>query len=185
MEEPSRRKGGASPSFRRKKKVLLLQELYVQLSPPHFKFGPPWWPAMAADNRHIRILVIGREQPLREIYAILFNRAGYQAVAADVEGALGLLTTAKAHVLVIDHTLSKEQRHRFVHSARQLSSTVRILALHSAAKDSGADLVMDSRLGPDAILANLALLIPRRKPMWGWVDNVKSMLRFGSSAKAG
>jgi DNA-binding response OmpR family regulator len=140
---------------------------------------------MAADNRHIRVLVVGREPPLREIYAILFNRAGYHAEAADIEGALRLLTTVKAHVLVIDHTLSKEQRHWFVHSARQLSSTVRILALHSAAKDSGADLVMDSRLGPDAILANLALLIPRRKPMWVWVDNVKSMLRFGSSAKAG
>jgi DNA-binding response OmpR family regulator len=147
--------------------------------------GLPGGPVMAADNRHIRILVVGREAPLREIYAILFNRAGYQAEAADIEGALRLLTTVKAHVLVIDHTLSKEQRHWFVHSARQLSSTVRILALHSAAKDSGADLVMDSRLGPDAILANLALLIPRRKPMWVWVDNVKSMLRFGSSVKAG
>jgi len=138
---------------------------------------------MAADNRYIRILVVGREPPLREIYAILFNRAGYQAMAADIEGALLLLTTVKAHVVVVDHTLSKEQRRRFVLSARKLSSTVRILALHSAAKDCGADLVMDSRLGPDAILANLALLIPRRKPMRVWIDNVKSMLRF--AAKAG
>src|SRR5262249_17122415 len=140
---------------------------------------------MAADKRRIRVLVVGREPPLREIYAILFNRAGYQAEAADIEGALGFLMTVKPHVLVIDHTLSKEQRHWFVHSARQLSSTVRILALHSAATHSGADLGMDSGLGPDAILANLALLIPRRKPMRVWVDNFKSMLRFGSSAKAG
>jgi DNA-binding response OmpR family regulator len=138
---------------------------------------------MAADNRHICILVVGREAPLREIYAILFKRAGYRAEATDIEVALPLLTRLKAHVLVVDHTLSKEQRHRFVRSVRQVSSSVRILALHSAAKDSGADLVMDSRLGPDAILANVALLIPSRKPMWIWFDQVKSMLRFGSSGK--
>ena len=152
---------------------------------PTSTLGLPGGPVMAADNRRIRVLVVGREPPLREVYAILFNRAGYQAEAADIEGALRFLMTVKAHVLVIDHTLSKEERHWFVHSARQLSSTVRILALHSAAKDSGADLAMDSRLGPDAILANLALLIPRRKPVWVWVDNVKSMLRFGGSVKAG
>lgn len=163
--------------------ALLLHGMYVQSWLSTSSLGLPGGPVMAADNRRIRVLVVGREPPLREIYAILFNRAGYQTLAADIEGALGLLTTVKAHVLVIDHTLSKEQRHRFVHLARRLSSTVRILALHSAAKDCGADLAMDSRLGPDAILANLALLIPQRKPMRVWVDNIRSRLRF--AAKAG
>src|SRR5262249_44767461 len=140
---------------------------------------------MPSDNRGIRIVVVGREPSLRDTYAILFNRAGYLAATADTEGALRLLTAVKFRVLVIDQTLSKEERHWFIHSVRQRSLTIRILALHSAAKDCGADLAMDSRVGPEAILANVALLLARRKPMWVWVDSVKSMLRWGASAKAG
>src|SRR5262245_56793233 len=140
---------------------------------------------MPADNRGIRIVVVGREPALRDTYAILFNRAGYWAETADLEDALRLLMALKVAVLIIDHTLSKEQRGWLINSVRNVSSTIRILALHSAAKDSGADLAMDSRFGPDAILENVALLIARRKPIRVWMQSVKSMLRFGGSVKAG
>src|SRR5262249_13730799 len=127
---------------------------------------------------------VGLDRPLRDTYAILFNRAGYWPETADFQDALRLVAL-NAAALVIDHTLSKEQRGWLINSVRNVSSSIRILVLHSAAKDSGADLAMDSRLGPDAILENVALLIARRKPIWVWMESIKSMLRFGGSVKAG
>jgi DNA-binding response OmpR family regulator len=139
---------------------------------------------MPADNGSIPTLVVGREPALLETYAILFNRAGYQTQTAELGESAQLLKTVKHGVLVLDHTLSKEQRHWLVHLARKASLNTRIMALHSAARDCGADLVMDSREGPDAIVAGVRALIARRRPMWVWMDTVKSLLRFGSSAKA-
>jgi DNA-binding response OmpR family regulator len=136
------------------------------------------------DNRAVRILVVGREPALRETYVMLFNRAGYQTETGDIEDALRLLKTAKASVLVIDPTLSKEQRKYLVQSARQLSPDTKIMALHASARDCGADLFMDSRDGPDAIVAGLQALIARRRPMRVWMDSFKSLLRFGGSARA-
>jgi len=139
---------------------------------------------MPADRRSIHIIVVGRDPSLRETYAILFNRAGYEAETAEIDDSVELLKTVKAGVLLIDHTLSKEQRHWLVHLARKLSSNTRIVALHSAARDCGADLVMDSREGPDAIVAGIQALIARRRPVSVWMDSFKSLLRFGTSAKA-
>jgi DNA-binding response OmpR family regulator len=139
---------------------------------------------MSANNRSIRILVVGREPALLETYAILFTRAGYQTQTAGLGESAQLLETVKHGVLVLDHTLSKEQRHWLVHLARKASLNTRVMALHSNARDCGADLAMDSREGPDAIVAGVRALMARRRPRWVWMESVKSLLRFGTSAKA-
>jgi DNA-binding response OmpR family regulator len=114
---------------------------------------------MPAAGRRITALVVGHEPMLRETYALLFERAGYVAEHAQLGSSPALLKATKFALLVMDHTLSREERKSLVPVARHLSPGIKIVALHSSARDCGADLVMDSREGASAILERVAVLL--------------------------
>jgi DNA-binding response OmpR family regulator len=98
------------------------------------------------------VLVVGHEPMLRETYSMLFEQAGYVAVQAELDQSPRRLKAGEFTLLVMDHTLSKEERESLISLARQLSPGAKTVALHSSARDCGADLAMDSREGADAIL---------------------------------
>ena len=108
------------------------------------------------------MLVVGCDSSLRQTYAALFEQAGYTAEHSDLDGSPRRLRTSNFLLLVIDHTLSQEQRTTLVRVARQLSPAIKVMALHSSGKDCGADLVMDSRRGAEAILAAVAVVLNLR-----------------------
>ena len=117
----------------------------------------------------IAVLVVGREPTLRETYAMLFQRAGYIADGVELDRSPARLKVQGFSILVMDHTLTREQRKSLVLVARNLSPGMKIVALHSSAHDCGADLVIDSREGPVEILARVGAMLESvpRKPSTG------------------
>ena len=116
---------------------------------------------MLSSGRSSAVLVVSHDPVLRETYTILFEQAGYTAQAADLSHSLGRLKSTRFSALVIDHTLSKEERKSLVHVARQLAPHAKTVVFHRSAGDCGADLAMDSREGAVAILDRLKALVDR------------------------
>jgi DNA-binding response OmpR family regulator len=116
---------------------------------------------MPATGGTIAVLVVGHEPLLRETYTMLFQRAGYTADAAELSHSVRRLKEINFAAVVMDHTLSKEERQSLVRLARQLSPKIKTVALHSSAQDCGADLWMDSRQGADVILDRVTELLER------------------------
>ena len=114
---------------------------------------------MVASGRTIAVLVVSHEPALRETYTMLFEQAGYAAQAAELDRSLGRLKAIAFSAVVMDHTLSKEERRSLVHVARQLAPQAKMVAFHRSAGDCGADLAMDSREGATAILDRVAALV--------------------------
>lgn len=108
---------------------------------------------MSASGRNpAAVLVVGHEPMLRDTYTMLFQQAGYIAEQAELEQSPRRLKNGSYSLLVMDHTLSKEERESLVLLARQISPNAKTVALHSSGKDCGADLAMDSREGAEEIL---------------------------------
>ena len=111
------------------------------------------------SGRSSAVLVVSHDPVLRETYTILFEQAGYTAQAADLSHSLGRLKSIRFSALVMDHTLSKEERRSLVLVARQLAPKARTVVFHRSAGDCGADLAMDSREGATAILNRVKALV--------------------------
>ena len=114
---------------------------------------------MSVSGRTVAVLVVSHEPNLGETYTMLFQQAGYTAQAAALTDAVGRMKAFQFSALVMDHTLSKDERQTLVRLARQLTPQIKIVAFHSSASDCGADLAMDSREGVQAILQRVAALM--------------------------
>ena len=114
---------------------------------------------MSSSGRSNAVLVVSHDPVLRDTYTILFEQAGYRAQAADVSHSLGRLKSIRFSALVMDHTLSKEERKSLVQVSRQLAPYAKTVVFHRSAADCGADLTMDSREGATAILDRLKALV--------------------------
>jgi DNA-binding response OmpR family regulator len=114
---------------------------------------------MTASGRSVAVLVVGHEPNLRETYTMLFQQAGYTAEQAELDRSVSRLKTDTFALVVMDHTLSKDERQSLVRLARRVSPDIKVVAFHSSAKDCGADLAMDSREGAAAILERVAAVV--------------------------
>jgi DNA-binding response OmpR family regulator len=114
---------------------------------------------MPAHGRDVSVLLVGHEPSIRDTYALIFHKAGYIAHAIGPEDLEPTLKGTVFAMAVMDHTLSKEERTAAVQAVRKLTPRARTVALHCSGRDSGADVVMDSRDGADAILEALAELV--------------------------
>jgi DNA-binding NtrC family response regulator len=90
----------------------------------------------------------------------LFERAGY-----TVEQALGrkavqdALKRATFDVVVLGHTLSRDDRHHLPYMAKKSSEATRVLVLHASGRHHAVDLAIDSRDGDTAVLDALRHLM--------------------------
>jgi DNA-binding response OmpR family regulator len=130
---------------------------------------------MTAHGRDISVLLVGHEPSLRDTYALLFEFAGYAAHSAAVEQLESAVKHTAFTVVLFDHTLSESQRRSAVQTVRMLAPQSKTVALHSSAKDCGADLIMDSREGPVEILARVGALLEGipRKPITAVPDRIR------------
>jgi DNA-binding response OmpR family regulator len=130
---------------------------------------------MPAHDRDISVLLVGHEPSLRDTYALLFQFAGYLAESVALEELESAAKRMAFAVIVLDHTLSLEQRKAAVQTVRRLTPQAKTVALHSSAKDCGADLSMDSRDGPGEILERVGALLDStvRKPITGVPERIR------------
>lgn len=108
------------------------------------------------------VLVVSAEGSIRQTRVLLLEEAGHSPqVAESCARAKEALQLAKFDLVILDHTLSKNDRIDFIQSMRKMGSITRILLLHKSAADCGADLHLDSREGPGALISAINSMIKR------------------------
>ncbi len=89
----------------------------------------------------------------------LFEKAGY--FVEKVQGrksAEQSLKTGKYDIVVLGHTLTKDDRHHLPYIAKKAHESTRVLVLHASGKHPAVDYALDSRDGEKAVLAALNLV---------------------------
>lgn len=117
---------------------------------------------MAPPPSGFSVLVVSAELSIRQTRVLLLEEAGHTPqVAESCAQAQEVLQLAKFDLVMLDHTLSKDDRIDFIQSMRKMGSITRVLLLHKSAADCGADLHLDSREGPDALIAAIDSILKR------------------------
>jgi DNA-binding NtrC family response regulator len=65
-------------------------------------------------------------------------------------------------LVILGHTLSKEDRHHLPYKARKANEDTRILVLHASGKHPAVDMAIDSRKGADAVLNAVSTLLAKK-----------------------
>lgn len=110
-----------------------------------------------------RILYCENDANVQKSQSKLFEQAGY-----SVERVLGraaaeqALRTAQYDVVVLGHTLTKDDRHHLPYMAKKSSHEVQVLVLHASGKHPAVDHAMDSREGDKAVLSALSSLMEQK-----------------------
>src|SRR5512143_4353322 len=90
----------------------------------------------------------------------LLERAGYAVVPAlgraTIEAALGC---AAFDLVVLGHTLTKDDRHHLPYVAKKANPATRVLVLHASGKHPAVDIAVDSRDGERVVLAAVVQLL--------------------------
>jgi DNA-binding NtrC family response regulator len=94
----------------------------------------------------------------------ILQKAGFMVTQAIGRAAAEQqLKQAKFDLLVLGHTLSKDDRHHLPYKARKADENMRILVLHASGKHPAVDIAMDSREGPEAILRAVSSLLAKKE----------------------
>lgn len=95
--------------------------------------------------------------------AAWFASAGY-----TVEPAMGRQAIEQAlqrkqfDVVVLGHTLSRDDRHHLPYMAKKSSEQARVLVLHASGRHPEVDAAIDSRRGRQEVLEAVATLLTRQ-----------------------
>ena len=90
----------------------------------------------------------------------MFEKAGYAVVTAVGRQAIQDAVKQSAFDLVIlGHTLNKDDRHHLPYMAKKAFCTTRVLVLHASGKHPAVDIAIDSRDGERAVLHAVATLL--------------------------
>lgn len=87
----------------------------------------------------------------------MFNKAGYAVVPALGRATIEVaLAQGTFDVVVLGHTLTKDDRHHLPYMAKKANPATRVLVLHASGRHPKVDLALDSRLGEAAVLEAVA-----------------------------
>lgn len=117
---------------------------------------------MAPHPGGLSLLVVSAELSIRQTRVMLLEEAGHTPqVAESCAQAKEVLQLTKFDLVILDHTLSKHDRVDLIRSIRKMATITRVLLLHTSGADCGADLHLDSREGPDALISAIDSIIKR------------------------
>ena len=86
----------------------------------------------------------------------MFEQAGYKVERAHGRAAaMQALGKNKHDILVLGHTLTKDDRHHLPYMAKKTDGDLQVLVLHASGKHPAVDIAMDSRDGERKVLAAL------------------------------
>ena len=96
----------------------------------------------------------------------MFERAGYTVeTTVGRGGAVQSLLKNHYDLVVLGHTLTKDDRHHLAYMAKKSSEATQVLVLHASGKHPAVDFAMDSRQGEKAIITALDSLSQTRATM--------------------
>jgi DNA-binding NtrC family response regulator len=117
---------------------------------------------MAGQSKSAILYVEDDERALAAQAPVL-QKAGHaltQVVGRDA--AEQALKQGRFELVILGHTLSKDDRHHLPYKARKANEDTRILVLHASGKHPAVDMAIDSRQGPDAVLNAVSTLLARK-----------------------
>ena len=89
----------------------------------------------------------------------LFENAGYKVEVAIGRKAIEqVLRQGHFDVVVLGHTLNKDDRHHLPYMAKKSGEDTQVLVLHASGKHPAVDRAIDSREGDEAVLKVLGTL---------------------------
>ena len=93
----------------------------------------------------------------------MFERAGYAVQCVQGRAAAEqAFRTGTYDVLVLGHTLTKDDRHHLPYMAKKSAAHPQVMVLHASGKHPAVDVALDSRDGERAVLAALKSLVEER-----------------------
>ncbi len=106
-----------------------------------------------------QLLYCENDEAVLKTQSKVFEAAGY-AVTRVVGRAAAQETirTGQFDVVVLGHTLSKDDRHHLPYMAKKATDTP-VLVLHASGKHPAVDYAMDSRQGDEAVLKAIRSLV--------------------------
>ncbi len=120
------------------------------------------------SNKQARILCAEANAQVLFAQVKMFGKAGYVVVPALGRGTIeAALARATFDLIILGHTLNKDDRHHVPYMAKKASPDTRILVLHASGKHPKVDIAIDSRRGEAVVLeAVAALLLRDAQPAW-------------------
>ena len=110
-----------------------------------------------------RILYCENDADLLKTQSKIFEKAGYAVeVAQGRAAAEQALRKGNYDVVVLGHTLTKDDRHHLAYMAKKSSEETQVLVLHASGKHPAVDYALDSRDGEKAVLAALSSLAEQK-----------------------
>ena len=113
-----------------------------------------------AQVRAMNILYGDGDAGVMASLTALLREAGYRVEQAVGRNAIEQAVAGVTFDLVIlGHTLSKEDRHHLPYAIKKSSSTTRVMVLHASGHHPKVDLALDSRRGEAMVLQAVADLL--------------------------
>jgi len=110
-----------------------------------------------------KILYCENDAKVLAAQSAMFEKAGYNVERAEgrvaAEQALG---KGGFDVVVLGHTLTKDDRHHLPYMAKKGNGDTQVLVLHASGKHPAVDFAMDSRDGEKAVLDGLRMLAEQK-----------------------
>jgi hypothetical protein len=129
------------------------------------KIGPKKVTRVASDApaAHGKILYCESDANVLASEAKMFEHAGYAVERALGRAAAHQALAAKTYdVVVLGHTLTRDDRHHLPYMAKKGHGDTQVLVLHASGKHPAVDISLDSRDGEKKVLAALASLMEAR-----------------------
>ncbi|HEX6466108.1 MAG TPA: hypothetical protein VFZ99_02320 [Terriglobales bacterium] len=106
------------------------------------------------------ILYGENDNSILESQTAIFEQAGYSVCKAIGRKAIEQAVARQGFdIVVLGHTLTRDDRHHLPYMAKKGHEDTRILVLHASGRHPQVDKSMDSREGPRAILEAVADLV--------------------------
>jgi DNA-binding NtrC family response regulator len=116
----------------------------------------------AASASQGRILYCEVDGNVLATQSRVFERAGYLVERAHSRAAADqALRNGHYDVVVLGHTLTKDDRHHLPYMAKKAGDT-QVMVLHASGKHPAVDIALDSREGEQAIISALRLLAEQK-----------------------
>jgi DNA-binding NtrC family response regulator len=125
------------------------------------KAGPKSTKAVAQAKG--KVLYAENDRKVLDEQSKIFENAGY--TVERVQGrkeAEQALKNGTYDVVVLGHTLTKDDRHHLPYMAKKSFRHTQVLVLHASGKHHAVDLSLDSRDGEEAITAAINSLVERK-----------------------
>ena len=117
----------------------------------------------AASASQGRILYCEVDGNVLSTQSRIFEQAGYTVERAHSRAVADqALRNGTYDVVVLGHTLTKDDRHHLPYMAKKAGGNTQVMVLHASGKHPAVDIALDSREGEQAMIAALLLLAAQK-----------------------